>query len=199
MDFAGLVSFVLITTFTPGPNNVSSASMGILYGYRKTIRYLVGISVGFFGVMLLCGWVSSALLSALPAFQGILRVAGAVYILWLAIHTLKESYTFEERDQPILGIPQGALLQLLNPKAIVYGLTLYGTFLSDVGAQPVSLIVSALALATVALVATSTWALFGAAIRTYLGRPRVKQVLNTVLALFLVYTAVELSGVLKLV
>jgi len=199
VDFAGLIPFVLITSFTPGPNNVSGASMGILYGYRRTLRYLIGIAAGVFGVMLLCGWLSSALLSALPAFEGILRVAGAIYILWLAYHTLKASYTFEEGDQPLLGMPQGALLQLLNPKAIIYGLTLYGTFLSGIGSRPSLLVASALAFAAVAFIATSSWALFGAAIRTYLGQPRVKQILNTVLALFLVYTAVELSGVLELV
>ena len=43
-----LISFVIITTFTPGPNNISSASMGIMYGYKKTLDFLLGIAAGIF-------------------------------------------------------------------------------------------------------------------------------------------------------
>jgi cysteine/O-acetylserine efflux protein len=32
---------VLIASFTPGPSNISSASMGVLHGYKKTLNYLV--------------------------------------------------------------------------------------------------------------------------------------------------------------
>ena len=33
--------FVLVTTFTPGPGNIASAAMGMLYGYRRS-TILVG-------------------------------------------------------------------------------------------------------------------------------------------------------------
>ena len=94
IDFIALLSFVVITTFTPGPNNISSASMGVLFGYKATWRYIFGIGVGFFLIMLLRGLISTTLLQILPDFENILRVIGAIYILWLAFHTLKASYTF---------------------------------------------------------------------------------------------------------
>ena len=196
-ELVALASFVVITTFTPGPNNISSASMGILYGYRKTVRYLAGIATGFFLVMLLCGWISATLLEIFPSFERILRIVGAIYILWLAYHTLIASYTFEEDQQLLFGFSKGFLLQLLNPKVIVYGLTLYSSFMSNMISNPFVLIASALAFAGVAFWATSTWTLFGAAIRSYMDRPRIKQVLNGALSLLLVYTALELSGILN--
>jgi cysteine/O-acetylserine efflux protein len=193
-DFFALVSFVLVTTFTPGPNNVSSASMGILHGYRATLRYLSGISTGTFLVMLLCGWISSTLLQVFPAFEGILRVIGALYILWLAFHTLKASYAFEEDERTSLGFSEGLVLQVLNPKLIVYGLTLYSTFLAGVVTNYAHLLLSALIVTAVGFCSISTWTILGATIRAHLDRPRVKQVLNTALSLLLVYTAIELSG-----
>lgn len=196
-DFIALVSFILITTFTPGPNNISSASMGILYGYKKSLAYLFGIVTGFFLVMLFCGWISSGLL-IFPAFESILRVVGALYIIWLAYHTFKASYTFNEDRQVLLGFSKGFFLQLLNPKAIIYGLTLYSTFLAKISTNPFYLFVSALILGCVGFCAVSTWTLFGATIRTISNRPRINQAINTVLSLLLVYTAVELSGILKL-
>lgn len=195
-DFIALASFVMITTFTPGPNNISSASMGILCGYKNTLGYLSGIATGFFLVMLLCGWISSTLLQVFPAFEDMLRFIGSIYILWLAFHTLKASYTFKEDQQALLGFLNGFLLQLLNPKVIVYGLTLYSTFLVEIVSNTFYLFISALAFAGVCFCAISTWTLFGATIRANLNRPRAKQILNIALSLLLVYTAIELSGIL---
>jgi cysteine/O-acetylserine efflux protein len=45
---------------------------------------------------------------------------------------------------------------------------------------------------------TSTWALCGAAIRKHLHQPRVRVLVNAVLVLLLVYTAVDLSGIASL-
>jgi cysteine/O-acetylserine efflux protein len=197
IDFNALLSFVVITTFTPGPNNISSASMGVLFGYKATWRYIFGIGVGFFLLMLLCGLISTTLLQILPDFENILRVIGAIYILWLAFHTLKASYAFNEDEQPLMGFSKGFMLQMLNPKVIVYGLTVYSAFLGGIVSKPLFLITSASFLAFVGFVAPSTWALFGSAIHTYLDRPRVKQLLNTALSLLLVGTAIELSGLLN--
>jgi hypothetical protein len=33
-----LLSYILISTLTPGPSNIVSASMGVLHGYRKTLK-----------------------------------------------------------------------------------------------------------------------------------------------------------------
>jgi cysteine/O-acetylserine efflux protein len=198
LNLATFLSFVLITTFSPGPNNISSASMGVLYGYKRTLKYLSGIAVGFFFIMLLCGWISNVLLEIFPAFEMALRLVGAAYILWLAFETLRASYAFSEDNQGLLGFTKGLLLQVLNPKVIVYGLTLYSTFLASITRNPVTLMLSALLLAMVAFCATSTWALFGSAIRTWLRQPKIQRAVNLILSLLLVYTAIELSGLLTL-
>ena len=191
-----VLSFVLITTFTPGPNNISSASMGVLYGYKNTLHYLVGITVGFFFMMLLSASISTSLLNLVPAFEPVLRLVGAGYILYLAFATLKASYSFQEGNLKPMGFVKGLMLQLLNPKVIVYGLTLFSAFLVSITNNVVMLVLAAVFLAAVAFCATSTWALFGTAIKTYLHHPRVKIAVNSVLSLLLIYTALELAGIL---
>ena len=199
IEVVPFLSFVLVTTFTPGPNNISSASMGVLHGYKKTVKYCLGIATGFFGVMLLCGLISNTLLHILPGVETPLRIAGAGYILWLAFETLHTSYTFEDTDRRPLGFARGVLLQVLNLKAIVYGLTLYSTFLSPITDNLTLLISFTLFLTCMSFCSTSTWALFGASIRTYLHQPKIRQGVNLVLALLLVYTAIELSGLLPVI
>src|SRR3954447_12186160 len=98
LDIFPLLAFVLISTFTPGPSNIASASMGVLHGYKHTLNYQVGLAAGVFFVMLVSGWVSSALLRIVPALEPALRYIGAGYMLYLAFAILKASYMFTERD-----------------------------------------------------------------------------------------------------
>ena len=191
-----LVSFVLIAIFTPGPSNVSSASMGILYGYRQTVTYLIGLAVGAFLMFTLSGLLAGAFLSLIPALEPILRVVGAGYILYLAYVILRASYHFEETEAPPMGVAQGVLLQVLNPKLIVFGLTLFSTMLTPITANLLLVIVAAALLTALAFCATSVWALFGSLLKRYLRQPRVALIVNVVLALFLVYTAFDIAGIM---
>ncbi len=191
-----LVSFVLIAIFTPGPSNVSSASMGILYGYRLTVTYLIGLATGAFLMFTLSGVLAGAFLSLIPTLEPILRVIGASYILYLAYMILRASYHFDGEDAPPVGLTQGILLQVLNPKLIVFGLTLFSTMLTPITDNLLLVIVAALLLTAITFCATSVWALFGSLLKHYLRQPRVALVVNLVLALFLVYSAAEIVGII---
>ena len=191
-----LVSFVLIATFTPGPSNISSASMGVLHGYKKTLNFLVGLAAGFFLVMLLSGWISTTLLRLFPALEPALRYIGAGYILYLAVGILKASYTFTEQDVKPLGFVHGLILQVLNPKMIVYAFTLFAAFLAPITGNVTLLVGTVVLLTMTAFCATSAWALFGTVIKTYLHYPWVTPAVNIILSLFLVYTAIELAGII---
>ena len=191
-----LVSFVLITTFTPGPSNISSASMGVLHGYRNTLNFLVGMAAGFFCIMLMSGWVSTTLLRFFPALEPALRYIGAGYILYLAFGILKASYTFTEKGVKSLGFVHGVTLQVLNPKLLVYAFTLFAVFLAPVTSNIALLVLVVVVLTMTAFCATSVWALFGTVIKTHLHYPRVKALVNTILSLFLIYTAFVLAGII---
>lgn len=124
INFGAFLTFVIVTTFTLGPNNISSSSMGILYGYKQSLRYIAGIVVGFFFIMLIAGIISQTLYAIFPSLETIMRLVGATYILWLAYKTLKSSYQFDDTSTPVLGFINGLMLQALNPKAWIYALTL---------------------------------------------------------------------------
>jgi cysteine/O-acetylserine efflux protein len=199
IDFIPLISFVMVTNFTPGPNNISSASMGVLYGYRGTVKYLAGIAVGVFFILLLCAYMSNMLLKFIPSAEPVLRIIGAAYILWLAIGIARASYAFNDTNQSPMGFKKGFFLQPLNPKLAVCGLTIYSTFLSSATDNIFVLTMFALLLALTTFCATSTWTIGGAAIRKHLHLPRVRVLVNAVLVLLLIYTAIDLSGIASFV
>jgi len=191
-----LLAFILISTFTPGPSNIASASMGVLHGYKHTLKYQVGLAAGVFLVMLLSGWISITLLQIVPALEPALRYIGAGYMLYLALGILKASYIFTEKDVKPLGFVHGVMLQILNPKLFFYAFTLFSVFLISITGNLTLLLIAAALLSAISFGATSVWALFGAAIKTYLHHLRVKAVINGIFALLLVYSAVNLVGVL---
>ena len=191
-----LLAFILISTFTPGPSNIASASMGVLHGYKHSLKYQVGLAAGVFLVMLLSGWISITLLQMVPALEPALRYIGAGYMLYLALGILKASYVFTEKDVKPLGFVHGVMLQILNPKLFFYAFTLFSVFLISITGNLTLLLIAAALLSAISFGATSVWALFGAAIKTYLHHLRVKAVINGIFALLLVYSAVNLVGVL---
>ncbi|MCG8567382.1 MAG: LysE family translocator [Desulfobacterales bacterium] len=191
-----LISFVVATTFSPGPNNIASASMGLTYGYRRTLGFLLGVTTGFFCIMMGCAFLSSTLLELLPAAEQYLRWAGALYIAWMGVGMLKTRDVFLEREVPPRAFVRGMVLQLVNPKALVYGMTLYSTFLSSISGQVGPLACFGLCFSGVTFIAASLWALCGAAIKNRLASAWFAKSVNAALFMLLMYTALDLSGLL---
>ncbi|MCB0124534.1 MAG: LysE family translocator [Caldilineaceae bacterium] len=200
-NFLPTITFILIATFSPGPSNISSAVMGVLHGYRKTVPFLLGMVVGFLVLMSTCAWAATTVMRVFPALQPILQYLGAAYIIYLAYGMLKASYTFAttehaDRIEDPLGFVQGFVLQALNPKLVVYGLALFSTFLAPLAEVPFPIALAVPLLACVAFCATSTWALFGSLIKTQLRHPWIQLGVNIMLSLLLVYTALTLVDLL---
>jgi cysteine/O-acetylserine efflux protein len=186
---------VLISTFTPGPSNISSASSAALHGYKNTLNYQGGLAAGVFFVMVLSGWISTTLLGIFPALEPVLRYVGAGYILYLALGILKASYTFTNQNVRPFGLGHGLMLQVLNLKLIVYAFTLFSAFLAPITGNLALVVLAAVLLAATSFGATSTWALFGNAIKTYLRSLRLKVAVNILLSLSLIYSAITLVGI----
>jgi len=194
VDVVPFLTFVMITTYTPGPNTVSSASMGLISGYWKTLPYLMGITTGLMMIMVVCGNLSGFLVSIIPSLSFWLRMAGSTYIMWMAYKTLKISYSFDTipDDRLRSAFIKGMSLQMLNPKVIICGITIYTTFLSPIITNPLWILLSALCLSINACIANSLWALFGSAIRKYVSDPRICGIINFCLSLLLVYSAISI-------
>jgi cysteine/O-acetylserine efflux protein len=198
MSLLPVLSYVLISTFTPGPSNISSASVASLHGYRKTLSYQAGLATAVFLMMFVSGWVSAALLRIFPVLEPVLRYVGAAYILYLAYGILRASYSFGERNAKPLGFGHGLALNALNPKLVIYSFTLFSAFLAPVTGNAALLALAAAVLAAISFSATSIWAVFGTAIKTYLHNPRLTLVVNVLLALSLVFIAITLTGLIDL-
>jgi threonine/homoserine/homoserine lactone efflux protein len=81
---APLFSFLLVTSITPGPNNIMLATSGVNFGLRRTFPQMAGINSGLLLIMIACGLGLGTVFSHYPVVRKVLEVAGIAYTLWLA-------------------------------------------------------------------------------------------------------------------
>ena len=138
MNWMSFIPYALITTFTPGPNNIMSLSVATQYGIKRTVPFALGVWTGFSVVIQLCALLGATLNAALPAIKTPMLFVGAAYLLYLAWKTYK-SGAVEEKKTANSGFLTGFLMQFVNPKGIIYGIVSMETYILPQyhGQQPV--------------------------------------------------------------
>lgn len=190
-NFTAFLSYVLIASFSPGPNAIMSMSNASRYGFKKGIMFNVGIFFGVFIIFALSSIFSVTLYSFIPSIKPIIACIGAVYMLWLAWQTYKSKPNNEvETDQRKNIFLSGLLLQFFNPNVIIYGLATVSTFIVPYYQSTFMLAIFSIALAFLGFIATACWSLFGSVFQKFLAK--YYKIVNTILALLLIYCAISL-------
>ena len=198
IDFSSLVPFVVVTIYTPGPSNIACTSMGVNYGMKKSLSFIYGLVSGFILIMLLASFFSNLLLEIIPSLKSIMRWVGSAYILYLAYRIYQADYSHQQdsHKETLLYFKHGFLLQFLNPKVFIFVLTLYTAFLHPIIHMPGYIILFTTVLALLGFSSNLLWSSFGTTISHFLHQEKVRKIINTMLALLLVYTALKLTGIL---
>lgn len=184
------LTYAILMTFTPGPNNVSSSALGLRLGYRRAVPYLLGISTGFIVIMLCGGLLTEFLTRNYAVISPYLKWIGAIYMVWLAASLFLPSNKGEAvaRD----GFVGGLLLQFVNPKGILYGITVYASFSALLTGSLVKTVGSAVFLTAVGFASISTWALVGSVLSRYFENRFFRLGFNIVMAMLLAYSALSI-------
>lgn len=182
--------YCFITAYTPGANNLLSMSNAARLGFRKSVSFNFGITMGFLIVMTVCTLFSSTLYSALPKVKFYMQLLGAAYMLYLAWKVWKTSSDLEVESRKESSFLSGMVLQFLNPKIYIYAITAMSLYILPLYHSVVALIVFVLILTIIGASGSYVWALFGSAFCRFFTK-HTKGV-NLVMALLLVYCAVSL-------
>ena len=146
--------------------------------------------MGFVIVISLCAYLNFALVSFLPKARFWLNLLGTAYMIYLGIHiALTKSAEQGEIELPLNTFKAGMLMQSLNLKLILYGITVFSNFIIPFHRDLPTLTLYSFILAIVGFIATSSWATFGVVFRTIFSR--YSKVINISLGLLLIYSALE--------
>lgn len=190
INWVSFLTYAVITAATPGPNNIMSMSNGIRKGFRGALPFNLGILTGFSIVMVLCTLFCSLLSTMIPKIKTPMLVLGAAYMLYLAWETFRFSSLIEE-DHSKSGFLSGLLLQFINPKIYIYCImSMEAYILPFYSGQPLTLLAFDVLLSLIGFVFTLCWTAFGSVFQLLFSRHA--RVVNTILALLLVYCAASL-------
>ena len=135
---ANWIGFALVAlgmVLTPGPNMIYLISRSISQGPLAGLVSLGGVALGFIVYMLCAALGLTALLLAVPLAYDALRIAGALYLLYLAWQAVRPGgrSPFQVRALPSDGarklFTMGLVTNLLNPKVAVLYLSLLPQFI----------------------------------------------------------------------
>ena len=139
LDIQQILAFSLIAlalALTPGPNMMYLVSRSICQGRQAGMISLGGVALGFVFYMLAASFGLTTILLAVPYAYETLKIAGAIYLLWMAWNALKPGgqSPFEIKslsyDRPKKLFFMGFLTNLLNPKIAIMYLSLLPQFIN---------------------------------------------------------------------
>ena len=189
-SWLNFLSYAVVTAVTPGPNNIMSMSNAGRLGFRKSFPFNLGIWVGFSAVMLVCTFFCNMLSEIIPKIKTPMLTIGALYMLWLAWNTLKDSCALEEKHAKSTFL-SGALLQFINPKIYIYCIvSMEAYILPYYQGDWVALILFSLLLAFIGFAFTLCWSMFGSVFKLLFSK--YAKVTNLIMAGLLVYCAISL-------
>lgn len=188
------ILYVVATVYTPGPNTILSMVNARQYGFKNSLPFYLGIFTGFTVVMFGCGYFNLFLFTIMPKIEKFIRIIGALYMLYLAYSVAfgrkKGTNVFGNGTNTYIS---GLSMQFLNPKVIILGITVMGTFIIPYYKSGVALILFSLLLSLIALSANLCWGIFGSLLQNFI--KRYDRQFNFVMGLLLIYCAASILGI----
>lgn len=128
-ELAGFLAFAFVGTVSPGPNNAVLWVSGLSFGFRRTVPHVVGAAVGMGALTIGIAAGIGSLLEAVPAGEVALKLAGSIYLMYIAYLMLQGGSVTRKDVASPLTVWQGIWFQFLNPKAWVFTVAAVATFL----------------------------------------------------------------------
>ncbi|KXO09274.1 Transporter, LysE family [Moritella sp. JT01] len=172
-----LITFALVSTVSPGPNNIMLMTSGANVGFMRTIPHMLGIILGFSLMVVLVGFGLMGLFTAYPVIQQGLRIASMLYLLYLAFKIAKSKpMTNEASDYRPMTFLSAASFQWVNPKAWTMALTAISVYAASAELKDIMLV--SLIFGLINVPSVSLWAIAGKQLQTSLQAPTKVRIFN---------------------
>lgn len=158
--FVSFILYVLINAFTPGPGNILALNTASNYEWKKAKRLYLGIFVGYYIVQIICAIFVYEINELLSPFLLIIKYIGIAYMIFIAV-CIATSKPTEKVNEKSASFTKGFLLQFVNVKIYLFGITALSVYVVEYYSTFGTLILFELIIATVGTIATLTWIAVG--------------------------------------
>ncbi len=188
-----LIMFSLAGAATPGPNNIMVTASGQAFGFLRSLPHIFGVATGFALLLIAFGLGLSQVFHRYPDLHRLLRVVGAIYLLYLAwrIATAGDTAAGAARGRPLTFV-EAALFQWVNVKGLTFAAGVMTAFTTPGGSLWSELSLIVIVFAGLTLPSLSVWCLFGVAISMLLKSERARRTFNYGMGLLVALSVVLL-------
>lgn len=176
-QFFPFLVFVIVMTGTPGMGNLSMLAIGQSAGFSRAVPFLAGSTVGFVSLGCLVALGLGGAFAASPTARLVMRLAGTVYILYLAVKILRMQLA-EPDMRRRFGFAEGLVLHPLNPKSWAMFVVGFSQFSDPTLPLAVQVLVFVVTFMVFQISFHSLWGLAGAGLLRLLGQGRALLAVN---------------------
>lgn len=164
----------VVLCVVPGPDVAYVVGAGLAGGVPAATRAAFGIALGMTAYVVATAFGVGVALSAQPHALAVIQLAGAAYLAWMAWTTVRDvrSGAPEVRDDVGAWFRRGLVVNLTNPKILLFFVAFLPQFVGDARSPALQLALLGLLLQLVGLVNDLVFGWSAGAVSTrLLGRP----------------------------
>jgi threonine/homoserine/homoserine lactone efflux protein len=191
-NIAAMALFSMIMSITPGPVNIITLNSGLNHGFKGTLPYISGATIGFTLLLLCLGLGFSSVIMAYPTTLLYCNYLGGAYMMYMGYKIVSSKGAISQTQQKKAPLfREGALLQCANPKAWMACLSGLAAFTSNTSMIPLITFVSIYFI--ICYLCISLWALVGEQLKLIITQDSYVLWFNRVMGGLLILTSVYLS------
>lgn len=187
MNITSFLLYCFIVTFTPGPTNIVILSTVHNIGTKKAMEYTYGATIAFGLMLMISAMLNTIIMEVIPKILIVMQLIGSFYIFYLAYKIFKSDTSKPAAIQNGTFM-SGFLMQFLNPKVVLFTMTVIPSFIMPYYTEVPAVTMSVLAITIIGFLAFITWVLFGTIFKAFLQKH--DKIVNIVMAIFLAYSGV---------
>lgn len=194
----GFLAAAILIAVSPGPGAAASMSSGLRYGFAAAVRTIAGLQSALIIQLLIVAAGLGVLLETSALAFNIVKLCGAAYLIWLGIQKWRAAPQAIDENRPKLApnalFLEGLLVNLTNPKAIVFMAALMPQFVDPARPQGVQFLIIGLTMCGVDTIVMSCYALLATRLGRWLHDPKFLKAQNRFFGGVFVGAGVLLAG-----
>ena len=171
----------IVIALSPGPGAALSMSAGLRHGQLGALPAIFGLQTALLVQLAIVGAGLGTVLAASASAFAAVKLAGAAYLVWLGIQKWRLAGTTDTPDVKVLRaglFRQGLLVNLTNPKAVVFMAALTPQFIDPTRPQLPQFLIIALTMCITDTIIMSGYAHLASRLGNWLHNARARRLLD---------------------
>jgi len=130
-EILSLSLFMLVTSCSPGPNNIVASYSAFNYGLVKTVPHMFGVIFGFTTLVVVMNFGFINIFKKFPILQEVLKYTGSIFLIYLAYKIAFSKVESNSSSNNPVKFIETFFFQFLNPKGVIVAIIMVSTYVES--------------------------------------------------------------------